>query len=217
VSPERAPRRAAVWWFGVLAGALGPGAAGCDVQELRLFEPLSEPPSVVDVSVGVVDAATAREPDSASVPEAGSPAMPESLQPDCDPGSAACRNCVELGSCSAPNACHPVSGACVRACPSDPPDCPAPMSLCHPSYRVCVWCLSDADCGGSTPACNVASGACVQCLGDAHCALLGDDDLPICNVATQRCRGCLGNEECAVGQFCEPLEGHCEDLGSDDD
>jgi hypothetical protein len=209
----------ALWWLGLLAGAVGQGAAGCDVQELRLFDPPSDPPIIVDVSAAAADASTAGAPqgsDAVAVPEAGTPTA-ESLQPDCEPGSVACRSCVALGSCSAPNACHPVSGACVRACPSDPPDCLAPMSLCQPSYRVCVWCLSDADCGGSTPACNVASGVCVPCLRNAHCALLGDDDRLICNVATQSCRGCLGNEECAVGQFCEPLEGHCEDLGSDDD
>ena len=194
------------------ASAVAHGLAGCEVQELRLFEPPGDAISVVPVSIP--DASPGPLPEA--VPDATAPAPPEprNPQPDCEPGSAACRNCLALRSCVAPSVCHPVSGACVTACPDESSACPAPASLCHPGYRVCVWCLDDSTCDGSTPACNAASGVCVECLNDRHCALLGNDDLRRCNLAAQSCRQCLDTDDCALGEFCELPEGHCE--GSDD-
>jgi len=206
----------------LLAGALA--QAACQVQELRLFEPPSD--AVAVVNVNLPDASTgplpqpAQQPVPQPVPDATAPAPsvePRNPQPDCEPGSAACRNCLAARSCAAPSVCHPVSGACVTPCPDALSECPLPASLCHPDFRVCVWCLGDSDCGGSTPACNAASGVCVECLDDQHCALLGDANLGRCNVAAQSCRQCLGDGDCALGERCEPTEGHCEAVEGNDD
>jgi hypothetical protein len=199
----------------LLAGLLVQGVVGCQVQELRLFEPPSDPVVIVPVDIPAVSPA----PLPPAAPDAGAPlpVAPPNLQPDCEPGSAACRNCIAARSCAAPSVCHPVSGACATPCPDETSQCPAPASLCHPDYRVCVWCLEDSNCGGRTPACNAAAGVCVECLADPHCALLGDAQRQRCNVSAQSCRQCIGSGDCLLGERCELPEGHCEDSEANDD
>jgi hypothetical protein len=199
----------------LLAGLVGRGVEGCQVQELRLFEAPSD--AVAVVPINIPDASPGPVQPAAPDATAPVPVEPPNPQPDCQPGSAACRNCIAARSCVAPSVCHPVSGACVTPCPDESSQCPAPASICHPDYRVCVWCSGDSDCGGSTPACNAASGVCVECLDDRHCALLGDADLRRCSVAAQSCQQCLGTGDCALGERCELPEGHCEAIEVNDD
>jgi hypothetical protein len=190
-----------------LLGALAaPGAllcavaAGCEPQDIYLFDEVAEPPE---------PDAGGDEPEPEPEPDAEAPAFE---QPPC--GSRACDDCVADGDCSLAAGtlfCHPATGSCEVPCDPDAPaedrQCPASQQ-CNPDFGLCVDCVVSDHCsGGPLQACDAERGVCVECVGPDTCTT---PERPYCDVTDQLCVGCRGDDDCAAaGQVCLLGEQRC--------
>lgn len=199
---------------GALGVLLGVASAGCDPQEIYLFERRE---LAVDAGRGNGGGAGGGGGGGAGAPSEPEPPEPRT-PPACD--SPECEECQASATrCPAASNlfCHPRSGECALGCDPAAAEqgtvCPL-NQVCHPVDGLCVDCVTSASCTApGLGVCDTAPGRCVECLGEEGCGLLD-----VCDDETRQCVECVELDDCTANddaRFC--FESRCVECRTDAD